>query len=162
MISHWKEFGAGLHHYGISLFTAPVCLLAVITAALGHYWNQAPELWRVLGIIAPGLCILDLFTGIAKSTLADHKRFCSEGLGRSLVKAYVYITLFLLCLALDGCVRTGYSAQLALLVFIVVREGESNLENLSALKNISGVEIPDFIRKGFDQLERKNKDDHRS
>ena len=103
-----------------------------------------------------------LSNDMTRSVWAEHRPICSENMGRSLVKAYVYISLFLLCLALDWSLRTGYSSQLALLVFVVVREAKSNLENLSALRSVSGVEIPGFIEKGFEQLERKGHDDHHS
>lgn len=156
----WKELTTNATGYGVALFSAgPVFPLAGVLAVLGGYWAQAPELWRILGVIAPGLFLLDLATGIARSLLADHRRFTSEALGRSLVKAYVYLSLFLLCLALDWSVRTGYAAQLSVLIFITVREAKSNLENLSALRAVSGVEIPGFIGKGFERLSGDEKPD---
>jgi len=158
----WHELSANLSRYRETLFAGRLAWIpAMLAASLGAWWSNAPELLRVLGMLAPGLFVLDLATGIARSVLAEKRSVCSEALGRSLVKAFVYLSLFLLCFALDLAVRTGYAAQLALLVFVVVREAHSNLENLAALRGLSGVEIPGFIKEGFDRLGKEKEDEDR-
>lgn len=158
-MNNFHEFLDNLSSYlaALLLCKPAVFIFAAVMAVLGGWWRGSPEMLKSLIIAAPCLFTLDFITGLARSVWIDHHRFSSAGMGQSMIKLFVYLSLFILCIIFDSALSTGYSAQLAVLTFIIAREAKSNLENITALKPVSGVEVPKCVSDSVDKLNDINK-----